>query len=530
MLARSSSLLALLMLLAYVLRLLLIVNGGQLFHPDELRYYRSIEATKHIFNSDIKNAVKTLLKYEFHQGIALAKLLPAMFHRFIYSLNHDGNLLWKDLWQTPPQHFRLPALIFALPSALCIGMVYLIQRQAGAAEGEALLSAYLLATAHSFFYFAKHLLPYDIAMLIGLVAIYFALRLRVWRMRNALLVGWLAFLVFWIYNGYIAFTLTIGILYCGFLAQGARDALRRALGMAGGALLFFLPIALFNRIILDENVLLQMLTFSETINHGAFSEGAIFPLRYFRDVEGAMALVWLGGLVLAAWRLRSPAVRLINRVAQATSRLDILPERGRSFRCRWAVERRRAWMWLLCLVGLYLLMSLLSTGMQLFVVYGRVARSMTPFIAMLCAFGLSAYLWRFGRGARALFLVGVGALALANFAPAIAQRYPLEIAWAVYQTYDDVSFETKVDAGENPVFTWWDLQPALPEARYRLFNAANYYPIRDIRDDLPAGEILLQVPHPFNYKPWQYEGMTPEMRDLVNRSEIKIWLVDTRSS
>lgn len=502
-LARPSSLLALLMLIAYGLRLLLIINGGQLFHPDELRYYRSLETTKHIFNGDFKNAVKTLLKYEFHQGIALAKLVPALFHRLIHSFNHDDNLLWKDLWHTPPQNFRLPALIFALPSVLCIGMIYLIGRQAGANQWEALLSAYLLATSHSFFFFAKHLLPYDIAMLIGLIAIYFALRLRAWRIRNALFVGWLAFLVFWIYNGYVTLTITIGILYCGLLAADSRDALRRACGMGAGALLFFLPIVLFNMIFLDENVILQMMTFSETVDHGSFSEGLSFPFLYFRDVEGLMSIVWMFGLVLAA---------------------STLPGRGLSN------GRRRAWMWFACLFSLYLLLSLLSAGLQLFVVYGRVVRSLAPFIVMACAYGFSACLLRYGRAALISLVVGVGALSIANFIPAIAQQYPLEIAWKVYQTYDDVSFETTIETSENPVFSWWDLQPVAPDARYRLFNAANYYPIEDIRDDLPDGEILLEISHPFNYKPWQYEGMTPEMREIVKRNDFKIWLIDTEPS
>ena len=500
-LARPSSLLALLMLVAYGLRLLLIINGGQLFHPDELRYYRSIETTKHIFNADFKNAVKTVLKYEFHQGIALAKLAPAVFHRLMHSLNHDDNLLWKDLWHTPPQNFRLPALIFALPSVLCIGMIYLIQRQAGANEGEALLSAYLLATSHSFFYFAKHLLPYDLAILIGLIAIYFALRPRAGRIINALFIGCLAFLVFWIYNGYVTFSITIGILYCGLLAADPRDALRRALGMACGALLFFLPVVLFNSIILDENVLLQMMTFSETVDHGAYSEGAIFPFLYFRDVEGAMSVVWICGLVLTAWQLRSRSL---------------------------ANDRRRVLIWFACLFALYLMLSLLSAGLQLFVVYGRVVRSLIPFIALAAAYGFSARLLRYGRGALNILVLGIGALSLANFVPAIAQQYPLEIAWDVYQTYDDVSFETTVETGENPVFNWWDLQPALPEARYRLFNAANYYPIVDIRSDLPNGEVLLEISHPFNYRPWQYEGMTPEMREIVNRDGLYIWLIDTQ--
>lgn len=499
-LARPSSLLALLMLIAYGLRLLLIINGGQLFHPDELRYYRSIETTKHIFNADFKNAAKTLLKYEFHQGIALAKLVPALFHRLIHSLNHDDNLLWKDLWHTPPQNFRLPALIFALPSVLCVGMVYLIGRQAGANEGEALLSAYLLATSQSFFFFAKHLLPYDIAILIGLIAIYFAFRLRAWRIINALFVGWLAFLVFWIYNGYITLTITIGILYCVLLAADPRDAIRRAFGMAGGALLFFLPIVLFNLVILNENVVLQMMTFSETVDHGSFSEGPIFPFLYFRDVEGAMSIVWIFGLFLAAWAWRGRCV---------------------------SNDRRRAWTWFACLFSLYLMLSLLSAGLQLFVVYGRVVRSLVPFIALACAYGFSACYFRFGRGALTLLVVGLGALSIANFVPAIAQRYPLEVAWEVYQTYEDVSFETTVETSENPVFSWWDLRPEAPDARYRLFNAANYYPIGDIRGDLPEGIILLEISHPFNYKPWQYEGMTPEMREMVSRSDFKIWLIDT---
>ena len=499
-LARPYSLLALLMLIAYGLRLLLIVNGGQLYHPDELRYYRSVEAAKHIFNGDYKNAIKTLLKYEFHQGIAVAKLVPALFHRFIHNLNHDDNLLWKDLWHTPPQNFRLPALIFALPSVICVGMLYLIQRQAGANNAEALLSAFLLAASQSFFFFAKHLLPYDIAILIGLIAIYAAFRLRSRRYINALFVGWLAFLVFWIYNGYVTLAITIGILYCVLLAADMRDALRRALGMATGTLLFFLPIVAFNRVFLEENVILQMMTFSETVNHGAFSEGASFPFLYFRDVEGAMSIVWIVGLALAAWRIASQ---------------------------RPSGDRRRAWLWFACLLSLYLTMSVLSTGLQQFVVYGRVVRSLVPFIAMVCAYAFAPRLLRHGSGVLVTFVVGVGALSIANFVPAITQQYPLEVAWDVYQSYDDVSFETSVETSENPVFSWWDLQPQLPDARYRLFNAANYFPILDIRSNLPEGEVLLEISHPLNYRPWQYEGLTPEMRDLVNRSDFEIWLIDT---
>ena len=90
-------------------------------------------------------------------------------------------------------------------------------------------------------------------------------------------------------------------------------------------------------------------------------------------------------------------------------------------------------------------MSLLSTGLQRFVVYGRVARSLVPFVVMICAFAFSPYLQRYGRRTSAVFVAAISFLAMTNFVPAIQQQYPLEIAWQVYQEYDDVSFEATVE-------------------------------------------------------------------------------------
>ena len=83
---------------------------------------------------------------------------------------------------------------------------------------------------------------------------------------------------------------------------------------------------------------------------------------------------------------------------------------------------------------------------------------------------------------------------------------------------------------DNPPFPWWRLQPELTNARYRLLNAAHYYPITGISNDLPTGKVILEIPHPLHYKPWQYEGLTPEERELVNRSDFKIWLIDTQKA
>ena len=65
-----------------------------------------------------------------------------------------------------------------------------------------------------------------------------------------------------------------------------------------------------------------------------------------------------------------------------------------------------------------------------------------------------------------------------------------------------------------------------PLARYRLINAGYYYPITEPVDH-SDGKVLLEFSHPFNHRPWQYEGMTPEMREIINRYGFKIWLLDT---
>ena len=495
---RPPHLLFAIMLAAYALRLLLIVNGGQFYYPDEVRYNRSLAVAEHIWQGDFGRAVERLLGVERHPGIAAAELLPALFHRAIHGLTREGPLLWdrRDYRQILPLDFRISALIFAMPSVLSMGMIYLIVRQAGAGEAEGLLAAFLLAAANTFFIWSKHLLPYDISMLLGLAAIYFALRLNTARAVNGLWIGFLAFLTFWIYNGHFTLVIVIGLLYAVYLTQNPRQMLVQALAMVSGALLFFIPVAVFNALVFDRDVVSYMIEFSGTIIWGDYAEGIVFPFLYFREAEGVVALVWLIGLIVAAWRIwRQP---------------------------EWT-HRQRGLLWFASLMTLYLLLSLLSTGLQQFTLYGRTTRVLAPFLVMLSAYAFAPHLLRYGYRATLSFAAVVSILALANFIPAIQLQYPLEIARQVYREYDDVSAESTFSPSSR---MYGVALPEIPAARYKLINAGYYYPIIEKRDR-PEGEVLLEVSHPFNYKPWQYEGMTPTMREMVNRNGVKIWLIDT---
>ncbi len=492
---RATQSLSLLMLLAYLLRLLLIINGGQFSFPDESRYQRSIRAVHSLFEADFRSAIDKVLAYNKHHGFSAVGLLPAIIHRAIFNASPPPGFSWTTYWVYRDNDYRVSALIFAIPSVLSIAMIYLLARRAGAGEAEALVAAFLLAASNIFFIYSKHFLPYDSSLLIGLAALWLAIGNRQTDLKQAIAVGSVTFLCLWVYYGHIIFVLLIALIYCGFLASNWRDAAIRASGMAFGALFIAAPLFLYSNNVLGIDILSELAAFSSTATQGEFAEGIVFPFLYLGHAEAGVALIWVLCLLAAGWTLRS----------------------------RWESEsRQRAVLWLACLASLYLLLCLFSSVLQLSVVYGRLARTLVPFIILLCAYGITPLLLDRGWPAVLFFLGIVCMFALANFAPAIRQEYFIEVARRARQDYGEVSYETMLSPPAMPFGVYGEENPL---ARYKLLNAGYYYPITEM-SDLPAGEVLMQVSHPFNYRPWQYEGMTPEMREIINRDGLYIWLID----
>ena len=422
---RAPHALLILMLVAYLLRLLLIVNGGQFFFPDESRYQRrAISAAESFFQADYRSAIDRVLAYDKHHGFhRFQACSPAIMHRAIFHLGPQPNVSWTTYWLTRDNDYRISALIFAIPSVLSIGMIYLLTRRAGAGESEALIAAFLLAASNTFFIFSKHFLPYDTSLLIGLAALWLAIRNRESSLRHTIAVGMATFLCLWVYYGHITFVLTIALIYCGFLASDLRTAAIRASGMAIGGLLIAAPLYVYNSNVLNIDVLFEMLEFAKTATQGEFSEGIVFPFYYLGNAEAGVALVWLSGVVIAGWKLarqsRSP-------------------------------EMQRAKLWIACMFALYLLMILFSTVLQQFVVYGRIARLIVPFLAMLCAFAVTPLLMYRGKKGLLVFVGAIGILALANFVPAIRQEYFIEVARRARLEYGELSYETTLSHPAMP--------------------------------------------------------------------------------
>ena len=490
--------LLIIMLAAYLLRLLLLANEGQFRFVDESRYRRATHAADLIFQGDITGAFQSLLIYGQHPGFTVAGLIPALFHRAVYQLIPPSDETWEGYWYSRYSDFRISSLIFVIPSVLVIGVIYLIARQAGAPESEALLAAFLMSACNTFFMYSQHFLPYDISILLGLCALLLAIRPHEPGFKYAMAVGGLAFLTFWVYNGYLTFVIMLGLIYCFFIDRDPRIAILRALGMLTGAAAILAPVYFFNLLIMDINIVDQLSEFSATITHGEYAEGIVLPFKYFAHAEGGIALIWCAGLGIAAWRIWR------NRTSEA---------------------RRRVFLWIACLLLLYFLMSFLSNGLEMFVVYGRVARSVVPFIVLLCAYGFEPLFIRYGSRATGISVAVVSLLALANFAPIISLHHYRMVQRHVYSNYKGVSFESTF----GPDSKAHGYRGAyVPTERFKLVNAGVFYPVTEITER-PAGKVLLEIPHYAKVKALQYEGMTAEVRDLFNNNDLKMWLIDTEN-
>ena len=486
------------MLASYLLRVLLLMNEGQFHFPDENLYRAAAFAAEKIYQSDFTDAFNGLLRYERHPGADIVGLVPAVLHRAIFQLDSSSGQGWTDYWYSRHSDFRLSAMFFIVPSVLAIGMIFVISRETGAGEIESLLGAFFLAISNTIFMYSQHFLPYDFSLLIGLFAIWLIVNRGRRDFRPAVLVGALTFFMFWTYHGHVTLAITIALVYCVFLAPDIRTFFVRAFGMVTGSLLLLAPLFLYNLLVFDSNIISTLLWFSTSVKQGDFEQGIILPILYFADADSGIGVVWALGIMTALWRIWHD------------------PEKD---------SRHRAKTWVICVLILYVLMAVFSNGMRMFVVYGRIARALMPFIAMLSAYAFAPLIVRYGLRVAAPIVLIVALLAIGNFLPIMHMNHYRMLQRHVYANYKDVSFESTF----GPSARRFSYRGAiLPDARYKLINAGYFFPITELHDP-PDGKVVYAVPHPYTVRAFQYEGMTAAMRDLINSSDLKMWLIDTHS-
>jgi hypothetical protein len=458
---------------------MLVVQGGQLYWPDERRYTQVLDIFD-LYRGHWFDILKALVSTQEHLGFALLSALPAGIQLTTgHALSRSGEGV-----------MLLPGILLSQVSVVNIALVYAVARRAGRDCAEALLAAVLMASATTMFYYSRHLLPYDTAMVLALLALWCGIGVTP---RDSLACGAAASAAFLTYNGY---WLMVGAVLMLHVVQDGHTVRRAVVRGVYAAVGFVLLPALIIVIQLATGAPLLiggMRRLAGTVTDGYAPEGFSVPWAYFWHAEHGLLLLWV------------------------VSTLFVVIGGG-----AWTAGRRRTAMrWIAAAVIIYFGLAITSAMLHWFVVMGRQSRQLVPFLSLAAAAAI-AESWERRRWPRAVAAACVSLLVLQvgwNFRQPLQQRFPRDVIAEVRSRYGGVDFDTSV---EGPP----DAQEHV-ESRWVLLNAQHLYHPRAPRSPLasPAVEVV-RYPHPLQFLPYQYEGFAPMERQVLRTTDIAMRLLD----
>jgi hypothetical protein len=465
---------------ASILRIALVVQGGQLYWPDE-RLYTQVLDIFDLNQSSWFGVVKGLVGTQDHLGFALISAVPAGLQFALgHALSRSGNGLMV-----------LPGVALSQISVAAIALVYAIARRAGGDRVEAMIAAGLMASSTTMFYYARHLLPYDSSMALGLLALWSGLGTT---RRDSLLCGAAASAAFITYNGY---WLLVGVVLLAHLLHEGRTTmtitLRRAAIAGVGFLLVPLVITAVELATAAPLLGSGMRRLAGTVTDGYAPEGFSVTWAYLWHAEHALLLVWLVAALL------------------------VIFDTG-----EWNQRRRHtATVWIVSALFIYLGLAFTSALLHMFVVMGRQSRQLVPFFCLATAAVIAQLFERRRWGG---WVVGacVALLVLQvswNFRQPLQQRFPRDVISEITAKYGPVDFDSTL---EGPPVT----STHVPSS-WVLLNAQHLYHPRAPRPPLPPGILeVMRFPHPLEFLPYQYEGFEPMERQVLRNNDIAMRLID----
>jgi hypothetical protein len=363
---------------------------------------------------------------------------------------------------------KIAGVYFAAVSSLNVGLIALVARRLGAGPLETGSTAVLAATATTLLYYSRHLLAYDTAMALALAALSLGVTPR--RRTTSLWCGLLAGCAFLTYAGY--WTVAGAALILHVLAAPAlKSAFERA-ALAASALGATLALHAGFTAVYGVNALGGLKWFGSFVDQGTYSEGWSLPWEYLWHAEHGVVLLWI-------------TATLFGAVSLARGTGD-----------------RRTTAALIGLVFIYGWLVFSSVGLHGFVVYGRLARQLVPFFCLISGAAIASWVSRVPAPSRRPWLAGATAVlalqAAINFHIPVAQVFPEQ-------------FLEQVRLIDVP-----------PDSRVVTVNAEHLYPGPETTDLPPRATVALQARHPLQFLPYEYEGYTPEQRDVLRHTDISM--------
>jgi hypothetical protein len=468
------------LLLSAVLRLSLAVLGGQDFFGDEIRHTRGYGIYRAVLDGEPERLKLQLVKPD-HPGFSLVLGALAPVHHALATIAGHGD--WSTYAGVRPTLW-LGAGLLGLSSTASLFFIHRIALAAGARREAADWALLLAACSTCLWFYSRHLVPYDCALAAALGSIWLALAGR--GAAAVLGSGALAAATLTLYSGYWFLVPLCALAHVGRGELGAR-ALRWTLGF----LLVLLPVLLPGALWEGALYWRSLVGFSGSAVHGEFAEGWSLPGRYAWATEG-----WFGAAVAAAIAGGICARRGIRLGAGAPA--------GR---------------WLVLLLAGYGLLVVTANLLEAFVVYGRTARALAPFVCLLAGESLAALTADLPR-ARRLAMIGSVALALSNFLAHARLEFPVEFERTARRLIDGVPVRVFSFSAVQPLAR---LEP-VTRPEFAVVNTGTLHPLGEFIG-YPAGETRRRAWHPSAAPAYQFEGYTPRERGLLRQHPPEMRLV-----
>jgi len=452
------------LLISLALRWILIVRGGQYYIADEHRYEVSQNVATLLLQGQLGAAISQLIISPEHLGFKVIGIIPALMEHII-----GPSLV-------------MPAMFFSLFSVLNLYLIFILSQRIGTSSNESLLALLLAASCLSLLYYSRHLFPYDTALSFGLLALYVGLAENQTN-KTSLACGCLGFLCFITYNGYWSLTAFAFLAHVLTNNETKIRLLQKAILTTVG---FVVPLIILFIVTIGTgiNILSEYRLFATTITQGSYAEGWSLPLEYFWHTEHLVILI-LAGLSFLA---------IING---------------------FKYKKKYAGLWVAGILFIYLCLLVPSVFLHYFVVYGRLARQMLPFLILLAANGLAQleHLTIPGYKVTRLIMATIFIQAAWNFNTSYNLSYPREFVAEAQAKFPAFEFSSKRLAFGAPLICQ-NNGYIIENAKY-FVNPAETIPQVD-------GHLILTAPHPVNFLPYQYDGDPPATRQIFRTQRLRM--------
>jgi hypothetical protein len=460
------------------------VDRGAFSLPDETRYSRALVMFEALRHGEFRLACADLAEVHARPLAVVLWLIPAAGQ----TLLAEVGIPFGD-----PLSLRVPTTFNVIVSLLLSLALYRLALRL--LDGRSLAALACVAVhgllANSNLYL-RHLFPYDMALLLLLLALLQAARPQL-ALRGALFAGALAALGFTCYPGYYMLVpVAAALVLVGPTSAEIRRRLPLLASFAAGALAVLLLFEGLFRLG-GNSYVAQAGALSGTVNQGSYSEGFTFGLKYLlaNELPIGPVLIALGALHVGATLRapRDPARRLRPETVVLGAALLA-----------------------------YLAHACMVQFAQSMVFVGRLLHGYAPFLVLAAVAAVYRFPQRLQRPLL-LTLVSLAAVGALRFGHGFTRLgYPRDV---LYELQVNTSgFDPGQWVHESSPCSLFHSPPGcgefVPRGRLRLVNAClqSFYYDSDFRPhELPAGaRVLWRGPHFQSFPAYWFEEFTIEMR------------------